>query len=98
PDGSRIAFVSESDKDPDPTNNTDIYVIDAKEGATPTKLTSFAGPDNGKPAWSPDGKSIAYVQGDEPRFYAYNLARLAVIPSAGGTPRILTASPDRAVR
>jgi dipeptidyl aminopeptidase/acylaminoacyl peptidase len=97
PDGTRIAFVSERDKDPDRTNNTDIYVIDAKAGATPTKLTSFAGPDNGKPAWSPDGKSIAYVQGDEPRFYAYNLAKLAVIPSAGGTPRILTESLDRTV-
>ena len=61
------------------------------------KLTTFAGPDEGKPAWSPDGKSIAYVQGDEPRYYAYNLAKLAVIPSTGGTPRVLTESLDRAV-
>ena len=81
PDGTRIAFVSERDKDPDRTNNPDIYVIEAKAGATPTKLTTFAGPDEGKPAWSPDGKSIAYLQGDEPRFYAYDLAKLAVIPS-----------------
>ncbi len=97
PDGTRIAFVSERDKDPDRTNNPDIYVIDAKAGAMPTKLTTFAGPDEARPAWSPDGKTIAYVQGDEPRYYAYNLAKLAVIPSTGGTPRILTDSLDRAV-
>jgi dipeptidyl aminopeptidase/acylaminoacyl peptidase len=97
PDGTRIAFVSERDKDPDRTNNPDIFLIDAKSGATPVKLTDFSGPDEGKPAWSPDGKSIAYVQGDEPRFYAYNLAKLAVIPASGGRPRILTESLDRAV-
>ncbi len=97
PDGARIAFVSERAKDPDRTNNPDIFVIDAKAGATAVRLTTFAGPDEGKPAWSPDGKTIAYVQGDEPRYYAYNLSRLAVIPATGGTPRVLTESLDRAV-
>jgi len=97
PDGTRIAFVSERDKDPDRTNNPDIFVIDARAGATAVRLTTFAGPDEGKPAWSPDGKSIAYVQGDEPRYYAYNLSKLAVIPAAGGTPRVLTESLDRGV-
>jgi len=97
PDGARIAFVSERGKDPDRTNNPDIFVIDAKAGATAVRLTTFAGPDEGKPAWSPDGKTIAYVQGDEPRYYAYNLSRLAVIPATGGTPRVLTESLDRAV-
>jgi len=97
PDGTRIAFVSERDKDADRTNNADIFVIDAKVGATATKLTTFDGPDEGKPAWSPDGKTIAYLQGDEPRYWQYNLDRLAVIPATGGTPRILTESLDRAV-
>jgi dipeptidyl aminopeptidase/acylaminoacyl peptidase len=97
PDGTRIAFVSERDKDPDRTNNPDIFVIEAKAGATPTRLTTFPGPDEGKPAWSPDGKTIAYLQGDEPRYWQYNLARLALIPSTGGTPRVLTESLDRAV-
>src|SRR4029079_13283450 len=97
PDGARIAFISERGTDPDRTNNPDVWVVDAKAGATPQQLTTFTGPDEGRPAWSPDGKWIAYLQGDEVRYYAYNLNKLAIIPSTGGAPKILTESLDRAV-
>ena len=97
PDGARIAFISERGTDPDRTNNPDVWVVDAKAGATPHQLTTFTGPDEGRPAWSPDGKWIAYLQGDEVRYYAYNLNKLAIIPSTGGAPKILTESLDRAV-
>ena len=97
PDGGLIAFVSNRDADPDRTKNTDVFVIEPKVGATPRKLTSYAGPDAGRLSWSPDGKSIAYLQGSEPRFNAYNLDRLAVVPVDGGEPRILTNDLDRGV-
>jgi dipeptidyl aminopeptidase/acylaminoacyl peptidase len=98
PDGSRIAFVSERGPgDPDRLNNSDIFVMDARAGATPARLTSWTGPDAGPPAWSPDGTTIAYRKGDEPRFSAYNQYTLAVVPAAGGASRILTAGLDRAV-
>ena len=98
PDGRRIAFVSaRGPGDPDRGTNTDIFVVDARPGATPQRLTSWPGPDSGQPAWSPDGASIAYLQGDEPRFYAYDLEALAVVSAAGGAARVLTAALDRSV-
>jgi dipeptidyl aminopeptidase/acylaminoacyl peptidase len=96
PDGTRIAFVSERGPDPDRTEDSNVFVVEAKAGSEPHPVTTFAGPD-GAPAWSPDGKWIAYLTGDEPRFSAYQLQKLAVVPADGGAPRVLTASLDRSV-
>jgi dipeptidyl aminopeptidase/acylaminoacyl peptidase len=51
----------------------------------------------GRPAWSPDGRQIAYLLGDEMKYYAYDQAQLMVIPSTGGQPRPLTQKLDRPV-
>src|SRR5581483_8222063 len=97
PDGTKIAFVSNHDQDPDRSGNTDIFVVDARAGATPRRLTDYPGPDRGKLAWSPDSKLSAYLRGSEDKFEAYNMNRLAVVPADGGSPRILTARLDRGV-
>ena len=84
PDGTRIAFVSARGDDPDRTTDKTIFVIDAKPGATAREVVTYSGPDGGDVKWSPDGASLAYLQGDEQKYYAYNTNKLAVVPAAGG--------------
>lgn len=97
PDGREVAFFSERGADPDRTNDMNLYVMEVRAGAEQRQLTRWPGPDAGPAAWSPDGKWIAYLQGSEPQYGAYNLNTLAVVPAAGGESRVLTASLDRAV-
>jgi dipeptidyl aminopeptidase/acylaminoacyl peptidase len=98
PDGKWIAFESTRvPGDLDHSKNSDVFVVEARAGATPKKLTRFEGPDGGPFAWSPDGTMLAYLRGSEPKFSAYNEDRLAVVPVAGGASRILTAALDRPV-
>src|SRR5215510_6260788 len=88
PDGTQIAFVSKRGAgDLDRHENTDVWVIDAKAGALPRQVTTSPNEDSGPLAWSPDGKSIAYLAGEELKYFAYSQNRLAVIPVAGGQPR-----------
>ncbi len=95
PDGTKIAFVSDHDKDPDRTENTDVFVVDARPGSTPRRLTNYPGPDSGHLAWSPDSKLIAYLQGSPSKFTAYNMNHLAVVPADGGPSRVLSEKLDR---
>jgi dipeptidyl aminopeptidase/acylaminoacyl peptidase len=97
PDGTRIAFVSNRTPDPDRNDQSAIYVMEAKAGASLRQLTSHEGPDGGRPSWSPDGKWIAFLRGDETKYTAYNQNRAAVVPSTGGSVRMLTAPLDRRV-
>lgn len=83
PDGAWIAFVSNHDPEPDRTDNPDVFVVSPKAGSAARKLTTWNGPDGGHLAWSPDSKSIAYVQGAKPELAAYNQAKPAVVTLDG---------------
>jgi dipeptidyl aminopeptidase/acylaminoacyl peptidase len=83
PDGAWIAFVSNHDSEPDRTDNTDVFVVAPKAGSAPRKLTTWNGPDGGRLAWSPDSKSIAYIQGAKPELAAYNQAKPALVTLEG---------------
>jgi dipeptidyl aminopeptidase/acylaminoacyl peptidase len=97
PDGRQIAFIRTHEHGPDQDGREDIDVIEAAPGATPRKIARPYAPNMQRLTWSPDGKQIAYLQGLEPKFNAYMQDHLALVPAAGGTPRVLTDKLDRAV-
>ncbi len=103
PDGGSIAFVSNRTEDPDANQNTDVFLLElsapsAESSAgtitTPRPLTRSPGTDT-DPAFSPDGSLVAYLAGGDPARMWYAMNRVAVVPTAGGEERPLTASLDR---
>lgn len=100
PDGSKVAFVSKRDGDPDGNTNSDIWVVlaDPNAGEYPlTQVTTNKGSD-GSPSWSPDGKTIAHITVTEPHKLWYATENLAVIAADGtGEARILTTDFDRMI-
>lgn len=87
PDGTRIAFISNHAADPDRDLDGQLFVAEAKAGATEKPLTK---PEDragrGRAEWSPDGKWITFLAGEEKKWGAYSMTHLAVVASDGSAP------------
>jgi len=95
-DGSRIAFMTNRAADPDREPAGQIFVADAKPGATVKALTPPASRGSrARLEWSPDGKWIAFLESDDKKWGAYNMQHLALVASDGtGAPIRIKAVED----
>jgi dipeptidyl aminopeptidase/acylaminoacyl peptidase len=87
PDGTRIAFTSNRNEDPDREPSAQLFVVDAKAGSTEKALTApTSRGGRGKAEWSPDGKWIAFLENDEKKYGAYGMEHLTIVAADGSTP------------
>ena len=94
PDGRSVAFTSNREDEPDASYKTDLWLVAADNTDRGQSLVRLTNDDRVKsaPAWSPDGRFIAFLTAEDG---VYGSPQLAVMPASGGEPRILTAGLDR---
>jgi len=98
PDGRQIAYVSRKvGGGGEDVGIDELYLVGATAGAKPRRLLKTWTPNRQHLQWSPDGRLIAFLIGDEPKFNAYILDDLAVVEVGSGRVRDLTGKLDRAV-
>ena len=98
PSGDEIAFISNHEPDPDANNNSDIYAVDL-HGET-RQITQTKGCEY-DPAWSSDGKWIAYTATKRDVTTIDSVAEDAhvwVVAASGSSSRELTGAQDRRAR
>ncbi len=100
PDGHEIAFFSQRAPDPDRTDDWSVLAIAPQAGATERVIAvtpetaSFE--DFDPPlAWSPDGQTLAFVHGGDPKLIEYASSTVYLVPAAGGAARPLAPGLDR---
>ena len=98
PRNDEILFLSNRETDPDANNNSDIFAVDF--GGQTRQITNTRGCEY-TPAWSPDGRQIAYTATRRDVTTIDSVAEdthLWVTPSAGGRAKELATDQDRRVR
>lgn len=99
PDGKWIAFGSNHVADPDRDPGGQVYIAESKPGVTEKMITPLdahaAGGRGGHPEWSPDGKWLAYLQGEDKKWEVYSQEHLALVPADGSSqPALVKAAVD----
>ena len=96
-DGRHVAFISARSAAREKTAIREVYVVEARAGATPRQISTKVARHNAPLAWSPDGTRLLYMEGGDPRYDAYEQYQMVIVPVAGGGSVALTPSLDRPV-
>jgi Tol biopolymer transport system component len=72
PDGKRVAYVVTTSDLKESSKNADIWVVSA-QGGEPVRLTNHKAADD-QPAWSPDGKWIAFISARDGKPQLYRIS------------------------
>lgn len=95
PDGKTLCYVSDSSKEYGRDINLDLYTRDLTNGQSePVLITQDNTANDSYPAFSPDGKTIAFTRQKIKYFYA-DRARLCAYDISGKTTKVLTEEYDR---
>jgi dipeptidyl aminopeptidase/acylaminoacyl peptidase len=97
PDGQKIVFAARvAGKAESWSTNFDLYEVPAAGGAAPRNLTAENPAWDAKPAFSPDGKTLAYLMMKRPGFEADRF-HLVLMDVASGKKRVLAQDWDRSI-
>ena len=97
PDGQRIVFSARvAGKAESWSTNFDLYEVPAAGGAAPRNLTAENPAWDAKPAFSPDGKTLAYLMMKRPGFEADRF-HMVLMDLATGKKRVLAQDWDRSI-
>jgi dipeptidyl aminopeptidase/acylaminoacyl peptidase len=101
PDGRELCFVAENVKEPGLDINTDLFAIQLERTpdgwrrvGSARNLTEDNPANDSSPAYSPDGKHLAFLRQKTKFFYA-DQQKLALLDRESQAKRILTADLDR---
>jgi dipeptidyl aminopeptidase/acylaminoacyl peptidase len=88
PDGTHVAYASDPDADADLFERMRIFTLAADGSGSPVEVASLPGACR-TPAWSLDGKLIAFRGTEEAGEPFGSAESVFVVPATGGTPRNL---------
>ncbi len=77
PDGKQVAYVQVMVNEKEDRYDTSLWIVSASGDAAPRRLT--AGPRDGAPRWSPDGRTLAFTRSPE-----REPPQIHLLPMAGG--------------